>query len=148
VFLLLLCNDRAVLGPWVNSARLNIFTSSIIAILVMLSMILTLSVLFPGIDETTMLGILIGGSGLAIIVTIAIKLARWKSGGADAEDADAALYEHGKYRRDLWRMPPLDRLPPARLTTLNRVWLVVLRAYLVVAAGLVLIRIVTLAIGS
>jgi hypothetical protein len=45
-------------------------------------------------------------------------------------------------------MPPLDQLPPARLTTLNRVWLIVLRAYLVVAAGLVLIRIVTLAIGS
>ena len=148
VFLLLLCNDRAVLGPWVNSARLNIFTSSIIAILVMLSMILTLSVLFPGIDETTILGILIGGSCLAIIVAIAIKLAQRKSGGADAEDADAALYEHRKHRRDLWRMPPLDRLPPARLTTLNRVWLVVLRAYLVVAAGLVLIRIVTLAIGS
>jgi NRAMP (natural resistance-associated macrophage protein)-like metal ion transporter len=148
VFLLLLCNDRAVLGPWVNSARLNIFTSSIIAILVMLSMILTLSVLFPGIDETTILGILIGGSCLAIIVTIAIKLAQWKSGGVDAEDAGAALYEHGKHRRDLWRMPPLDQLPPARLTTLNRVWLVVLRAYLVVAAGLVLIRIVTLAIGS
>lgn len=148
VFLLLLCNDRAVLGPWVNSARLNIFTSSIIAILVLLSMILTLSVLFPGIDQRTILGILIGGSCLGIIVAIAIKLAQWKSGGADAAGADAAFYERGKHLRDLWRMPPLDQLPPARLTTLNRVWLVVLRAYLLVAAGLVLIRIVTLAIGS
>jgi hypothetical protein len=42
-------------------------------------------------------------------------------------------------------MRPLSELPPARLTTLNRVWLIVLRGYLIVAAGLVLARIVQLA---
>jgi hypothetical protein len=42
-------------------------------------------------------------------------------------------------------MPPLTQLPPRQLTTLNRVWLVVLRDDLIVAAGLVLVRIVTLA---
>ena len=47
--------------------------------------------------------------------------------------------------RDTWQMPPLDELPPGRLTATNRVWLFVLRAYLIVAAGLVLIRIVMLA---
>jgi Mn2+/Fe2+ NRAMP family transporter len=47
VFLLLLCNDRAVLGPWVNSWRLNLFTGAIVVVLVMLSLILTMSVLFP-----------------------------------------------------------------------------------------------------
>jgi Mn2+/Fe2+ NRAMP family transporter len=36
VFLLLLCNDKAVLGPWANSKRLNWFTAAIIAVLVML----------------------------------------------------------------------------------------------------------------
>jgi hypothetical protein len=41
-------------------------------------------------------------------------------------------------------MPPLAQLPPRQLTTLNRVWLVVLRADLILAAGLVLVRIVTL----
>jgi hypothetical protein len=45
-------------------------------------------------------------------------------------------------------MPPLDQLPPARLTALNRAWLIVLRAYLLVAAGLVLARIVMLATGG
>ena len=30
VFLLLLCNDRAVLGPWVNSRGTNVFTSAVI----------------------------------------------------------------------------------------------------------------------
>jgi hypothetical protein len=47
VFLLLLCNDQAVLGPWVNGRGLNFFTGGVIAILVMLSIILTASVLFP-----------------------------------------------------------------------------------------------------
>jgi hypothetical protein len=35
-------------------------------------------------------------------------------------------------------------LPPPRLSTALRTWMLVLRAYLVLAAGLVLIRIVTL----
>lgn len=50
--------------------------------------------------------------------------------------------------RDTWRMPPLTQLPPRQLTTLNRVWLVVLRDDLIVAAGLVLVRIVTLAMSG
>jgi hypothetical protein len=45
-------------------------------------------------------------------------------------------------------MPPLADLPPRPLTALNRVWLLVLRAYLVVAAGLVLVRIVNLAMSG
>src|ERR1700694_4664484 len=73
VFLLLLCNDRAVLGPWVNPRGLNLFTGAIVAVLLMLSMILTLSVLFPGITETEIVGILIGGGILAIVVAIGVR---------------------------------------------------------------------------
>ncbi len=47
VFLLLLCNDKPVLGPWVNHRAANLFTGVVIAALVVLSMILTASVLFP-----------------------------------------------------------------------------------------------------
>jgi len=43
-------------------------------------------------------------------------------------------------------MPPLDQLPPARMTALTRIWLSVLRGYLILAGGLVLGRIVELAI--
>jgi Mn2+/Fe2+ NRAMP family transporter len=39
VFLLLLCNDKAVLGPWINGRGLNFFTGGVIAVLVMLSII-------------------------------------------------------------------------------------------------------------
>jgi Mn2+/Fe2+ NRAMP family transporter len=61
VFLLLLCNDKAVLGPWVNSRKVNYFSGAIVAALVMLSIILTASVLFPNITETQILAILGGG---------------------------------------------------------------------------------------
>jgi len=66
VFLLLLSNDKAVLGPWVNSRLLNLFTGAVIAALVMLSIILTASVLFPEMNETVIIGILACG-GLLVI---------------------------------------------------------------------------------
>ena len=37
----------------------------------------------------------------------------------------------------IWRMPPLNQLHPAQLTPLIRIWLTVLRGYLIIAAGLV-----------
>ena len=46
VFLLMLCNDKAVLGPWVNSARTNAFTGAVITVLISLSVVLTASVVF------------------------------------------------------------------------------------------------------
>lgn len=147
VFLLLLCNDRAVLGPWVNSWRLNLFTGAVIVILVMLSLILTISVLFPGISATLIADILVGGSFLAAIVTLNVRLMHGKLVPTKARQSaatDAAL----RRERDTWRMPPLDQLPSGQLSMLERVWLIVLRTYLVIAGGLVLARIVMLAIGS
>jgi Mn2+/Fe2+ NRAMP family transporter len=52
VFLLLLCNDKAVLGPWTNPTWLNALASAIIGVLVILSAILTATVLFPAVNVT------------------------------------------------------------------------------------------------
>jgi hypothetical protein len=46
-----------VLGPWVNAPLLNFFTGGVIAVLVMLSIILTASVLFPEIGSETIITI-------------------------------------------------------------------------------------------
>ena len=43
VFLLLLCNDREVLGPWINQRWLNILASVIIGVLLTLSGTLVVS---------------------------------------------------------------------------------------------------------
>jgi NRAMP (natural resistance-associated macrophage protein)-like metal ion transporter len=140
VFLLLLCNDKAVLGPWANSKKTNVFTAAIIAVLVMLSVILTASVLFPDITDAQILGVLIGGSVLGVLMTVGVRVYE-KSRGIKAvanEPVERALQAH-------WRMPPLSELPPARLTLLNRAWMGVLRAYLVIAAGLLLFKLFHLA---
>jgi hypothetical protein len=50
--------------------------------------------------------------------------------------------------RSTWRMPPLSELAPAQLTVLNRIWLIVLRGYLLIGAGLVLVRIGQLVAGG
>ncbi len=142
VFLLLLCNDRAVLGPWVNGGFVNALTGAVIAGLVALSVILTLSVLFPGAAATgTILGVLIAGGAAALIVGLVVPALSQSGGKADAADG-------AKLDRDTWRMPPLAALPPANLSLAARTWMGALRLYLVVAGGLVLIRIVTLALNG
>jgi Mn2+/Fe2+ NRAMP family transporter len=136
VFLLLLCNDKSVLGPWINTRGTNLFAGGVIAILVMLSVVLTASVLWPDLGERTILAILIAGAALAFVVAIASGFA------GRAESAHMPLERR---LRDLWRMPPLQALPPARLSTLSRIWMIVLRVYLILAGGLVLVRIIMLA---
>jgi len=142
VFLLLLSNDRAVLGPWVNSRRLNAFTAAVIAALVMLSVILTASVLFPSITQAQILGVLIGGCVLAAAVAAGVKA--WER---DSRVPPPEQVRHDDPSRTRWRMPPLDSLPPARLTVLNRIWLIVLRGYLAVAAGLLIAKLIQLAVA-
>ena len=59
VFLLMLCNDKAVLGPWVNGRATNAFTGAVIALLIMLSLILVASVVFPGIGARQIIMIIV-----------------------------------------------------------------------------------------
>ncbi|HEY4947731.1 MAG TPA: NRAMP family divalent metal transporter, partial [Acidimicrobiales bacterium] len=50
VFLLLLCNDKDVLGPWVNRPWLNILASFIVAVLLLMSLVLMTTTLFSQIN--------------------------------------------------------------------------------------------------
>ncbi len=144
VFLLLLCNDKAVLGPWSNSRWLNIFTGGVIALLVMLSIILTASVLFPdATNETVIFGILAGGAALGLLIALATSLIK-KAGGKDQAPSRTEVYATP---REEWRMPALAALAPAQMSGATKAWMFILRGYLVVAGGLVLLRIITLAFG-
>jgi hypothetical protein len=139
VFLLLLCNDKAVLGPWVNAKKLNLCTGAVIWVLVMLSIILTASVMYPDMTGETILDMLVGGTLLAIVgcaVTVSIRRLRHEPAKA------AAVQAYPKDARNTWRMPPLDQLPPPNLTLAKRVWMGVLRGYLLLAVGLVIVKVI------
>jgi Mn2+/Fe2+ NRAMP family transporter len=136
VFLLLLCNDKAVLGPWVNGRWLNAFTGVVIGALVLLSLILTASVLFPNLSIQALLWPMGIGAGLGVFAWMLVSATRR---GAPQPRFDKALKDH-------WVMAPVDQLGRAELTGGARVWMFVLRGYLLLAGGLVLVRIATLAI--
>ena len=141
VFLLLLCNDKEVLGPWVNTRPINLFTTAIIAVLVLLSVILTASVLFQDISDTQILAVLIGGTALGLLMTGVLKFFERNKGNVMVKQDDIV----DPVTRSHWRMPALEQLPPAKLTLMTRVWLGVLRAYLVIAAGLLLFKLFQMA---
>jgi Mn2+/Fe2+ NRAMP family transporter len=143
VFLLLLCNDKPVLGPWANTRGLNTFTGAVIAVLVLLSVILTVSVLFPDATNSQVILGILGGGGVAAVVIALVIMALSQNGTSEASSEPATAIS-----REAWRMPPLAQLPPAKLSLAAKTWMGALRIYLVVAGGMVLFRIVMLAIGQ
>ncbi|CAM5459526.1 Nramp family divalent metal transporter [Leifsonia shinshuensis] len=140
VFLLLLCNDKEVLGPWVNGRWLNVFTSAVIAVLVILSLVLTASVIFPDITGGQIVMILIAGGALSVAVGVAFGIWRLRH-------PVPAVPSVARADRATWRMPPLALLSPPKLSTGRRLGLSVLRGYLLIAMILVIVRVVQLALG-
>ena len=69
------------------------------------------------------------------------------SGALRKTEGDKKRKSIGRRGLDNWRMPPLAELPPSRLSSPSRIWMGVLRSYLVIAGGLVLLRIVSLAVA-
>jgi len=140
VYLLLLCNDREVLGPWVNGLRTNLFTGTVVTVLIALSLILTASVLDPGITARQIV-LILGGCGAAGLLGLAGAAAwRLRSGALAPAVVDRA-------GRENWRMPPLAllRRPPVPLG--RKIGMTILRSYLAVATVLVAVKIVQLVLA-
>ncbi|HEY8283524.1 MAG TPA: NRAMP family divalent metal transporter [Chloroflexota bacterium] len=138
VFLLLLCNDKAVLGPWVNRAWVNILASVIVGTLVELSLILATATLFPNVDVTRVLVALSGVLAAGLLITGAVSLRRRRS---DQTGAEPAVEKVG------WRMPPLAELPRPVWSTTTRIGMITLRGYLLIAVLLMVVKVVQLATG-
>ncbi len=134
VFLLLLCNDRAVLGPWVNTMRQNIVAGVIVGVLIALSVILTVTTVFPSVPIGPLcacvaaLGLAAGG----------YLLVRGQPVGQAGENAGLD--------RNTWQMPPLRTLPQMQWSRSRRLAMLVLRVYLVVAVLAMVIKLVQLAV--
>jgi Mn2+/Fe2+ NRAMP family transporter len=139
VFLLLLCNDQAVLGPWVNGRWTNAISSVVIAVLITLSLVLTASVAFPRITPGQIEAVLAACAAVALLAGGWL----WRHGRGSGGPAAAAEREG----RDHWRMPPLATLTVPPISAARKLCLTGMWAYLVLAVGVVVLRVAELALG-
>ncbi len=135
VFLLLLCNDREVLGPWCNPPWLNALASVIVAILVLLSLILMATVLFPNVDVASVS--LTGGGVLAVGLLGFGAIALRSRRGAAGVTMIGETYDLPK---EEWTMPSLALLGRPEWSTGRKVAMLSMRGYLVVSVVLLIIK--------
>jgi len=138
VFLLLLCNDREVLGPWSNPPWLNAIASVIIAVLVELSLILMASTMFPSLNVTSLFEYLSVGTIVALVLAGAYTL-RLRSDAAVLPSDEPAV------ERSTWTMPPLALLQRPKWSPGRKAAMLVLRGYLLIAMVLLIVKTVQLA---
>ncbi|HEX4035289.1 MAG TPA: NRAMP family divalent metal transporter [Solirubrobacteraceae bacterium] len=139
VFLLLLCNDRAVLGPWRNPTWLNVLATLIVGILVLLSAILMATTVFPHIDVTEFA--LVGGAGFVVTM---LAFGAWTLRGS-REGAQVTVIEDGPaVPRSQWTMPQLTFLEPAVWSRGRKTAMLAMRGYLLVSMVLLVVKAVQL----
>jgi Mn2+/Fe2+ NRAMP family transporter len=141
VFLLLLCNDREVLGPWVNQRWLNVLACVIIGVLLTLSGTLVVSTVFPSLNVIEIavvlaIALLVGGGGAGLWLEIA-----QRRGGRAARPAPVQMTQQ---ERTNWRMPPLALLKPVAWSPGTKLGVLLLRGYLVISVVLLIVKAVRL----
>ena len=139
VFLLLLCNDKDVLGPWVNRLWLNVLASVIVSVLLMMSLVLMITTLFPRLNISRLavdLGIVLLATYLVGAIVMFVTRAR----------RPPAPRESLQYRAS-WRMPPINLLSRPQWSRGRLIGMYLLRGYLVVAVILLIVKAIELGIG-
>jgi Mn2+/Fe2+ NRAMP family transporter len=144
VFLLLLCNDREVLGPWMNPRWLNILASFIIGVLLVLSGTLVVTTLFSNLDALKVaIWIAIGLVAVAVLAGAGF----WLTRNRRPPPAPRPRATMSEAERQAWRMPPIALLKPAEWSTGRKVALLTLRGYLVISVLLLIVKAVRLGGG-
>jgi Mn2+/Fe2+ NRAMP family transporter len=143
VFLLLLCNDAEVLGPWVNRRWLNILAGFIVAVLLLLSGILMATTLFPDLDVISTTEYLI--AAIAVLAIVAVGTIKWLERRHGTRPSPPPLVAGPEKMQ--WRMPPLALLQPVTWSTGTKLGMLALRGYLVIGAILLIVKAVQLGGG-
>ena len=142
LFLLTLCNDRDVLGPWSNPPWLKALASVIVGALILLSLILTVTTLFPSINVTTLA--LSGGIVTAVaLVAMGLNSLRSTRGAGSVTIID----REPQVPKEQWTMPPATLLTRPEWSTGRRAAMIALGSYMVVALVMLLVKSIQLAGG-
>jgi NRAMP (natural resistance-associated macrophage protein)-like metal ion transporter len=142
IFLLMLCNDREVLGPWANPPWLKAFASVVVGVLIVLSLMLTITTLFPSVDVTELATV--GAAVLVVVLSAAGLLAlRARRGASSVTVVESAR----AVPKAQWTMPPSTLLSRPRWPPWKQAAMFVLGSYMVVALVLLVVKSVQLAGG-
>jgi Mn2+/Fe2+ NRAMP family transporter len=148
VFLLLLCNDPEVLGPWTNARWLNSVAGVIIGLLLTLSGTLVVTTLFPSLRAPEVVVwiavVLAAGSLLAYGW---LRFAPARQGARPAGRARPDFADMRRAERARWRMPPLALLKPVVWSPVMKITITVMWVYLVISVLLLIVKAVQLAVG-
>jgi hypothetical protein len=139
VFLVLLCNDRAVLGPWVNKAWLNALAGFIVSVLLLLSLVLVVTTVIPSIDVTKL-----------VVVLAAVMVVALVGGGSwiwISSRGGPPMPQISRAERENWRMPGLALLERPVWSPARRIAMLTMIGYLVVAVALLVVKAVQLAVA-
>ncbi len=144
VFLLLLCNDREVLGPWMNPAWLNVVATVIVGVLLVLSGTLVVDTMFSGLNAAqTALWV------AAALVLIGLAAGAWfrftRSRRLERPPHPRATMTAAE--RMSWRMPPLALLKPVQWSAGTKLAMLVLRGYLVISVLLMIVKAIQIGQG-
>jgi Mn2+/Fe2+ NRAMP family transporter len=142
VFLVLLCNDREVLGPWVNKPWLNVVAAVIVGLLVILSLILAATTLFPDLDAILLSEVLFTLLVLGLLAMGVLALVRRIRRGPDPECEPLTHWQ-----KEAWQMPPLEELTRPTWSITRKIGMFTLRAYLFIAVILLIVKTIELALG-
>ncbi len=144
VFLLLLCNDREVLGPWLNPRWLNILASFIIGVLLILSGTLVVTTLFSNLNAArTAVWIAVG----LVATVLALGAGFWLTRSRRSPKRPHPKQTMSEAERMNWRMPPLALLKPVEWSTGRKTAMLLLRSYLIVSVLLLIVKAIELGGG-
>jgi len=137
VFLLLLCNDREVLGPWVNPRWLNVVAAFIVGVLVVLSGTLVLTTLFSSLPAgATALWVAVFIAAVAAVFGLYMRFTRSRRPARQPHPRTTM----SQTDRMQWRMPPLALLKPVQWSSGTKLGMLMLRGYLVVSVLLLIVK--------
>ena len=136
IFLLMLCNDKEVLGPWVNRPWLNVLATGIVSILLMMSLVLMATTLFSRINVNE-LAVVLGG---VLVVSFAVGGMFYASSLRRQPPEPVTPMA----KRATWRMPALNLLQRPTWSRSRLLAMYLLRGYLVVAVLMLLVKAIEL----
>ena len=152
VFLILLSNDKAVLGPWSNTTAQNwisgiiawvVLTFSLAPLVTTFWPVITLKQTFTGGAVCLVLGVIAAFLLLRYRASRTERLADDPASNRRPPDTDRATWKETLWeRRVAWRTPRIETLERPPLSMARRVGLLALRGYILFAIVIMVIKLI------